>query len=100
MKNQKRALRRHHRERMLNKRRRQINEFWVDYTDPYRDQEWPEMAARYRLQTPHACSNPICCGNPRRTHKREVLTLQEQRNLLSFDEQIGDYCYGDSLVED
>jgi|AntRauTorcE11897_2_1112592.scaffolds.fasta_scaffold00046_89 hypothetical protein len=101
MKNKKRAIRRHHRERMLAKRYLQAKSY-RPYTVTHQD-EWDAferrcyLTAHHMLHTPCLCSNPVCCGNPRRLKSQESLTLQERRNVLSFEEQIGDA--DDILVE-
>lgn len=93
MKTMKRALRRHHRERMLKKRYNQLLNRWVYNNGPY-DDDWLYLVSRLRLHTPCGCSCPMC-GNPRRTGAdgtgNKSLTLQERRNLLSFEEQVGVY---------
>jgi hypothetical protein len=47
--------------------------------------KWKDMACNPKTvgkwaHTPHQCSSPGCCGNPRRTKGRNLLTAQELRN--------------------
>ena len=44
--------------------------------------------------TPHRCSSPICCGNPRHTVGRKVLTYQEKVSIITMNEE---YSNGDNI---
>ena len=63
----KRALRRHHRERLKRKRA----SYWLGYT-------WPmdERLLGMVVSTPHPCSS-YCCGNPRKWFGE--LSIQERK---------------------
>lgn len=64
-----RAWRRHQRERIKNKRIRQINSWWFGE----RVVDDPKFVGMM-IDTPHPCSGP-CCGNPRKHFG--LLTRQE-----------------------
>ena len=72
MKNRKRAMRRHHRERLLNKRK----DYW--------------SFGYLSLNTPCQCSCWMC-GNPRRRHKQ--ITKAEHIADIDFAEQCEDVGY-------
>lgn len=83
MKDRKRAIRRHHRERMLKKRYKQVKTWnWHKPTEEFFRQE-----TRYRLHTPCRCSCPMC-GNPRKFLNEK--TLDEVRNEISYEEFLKD----------
>lgn len=69
----KRAIRRHHRNRLL---KRYIYRVRQEINRTIIDDEYVNRRARYLLQTPHPCSCAMC-GNPRR-HFGER-TVQERR---------------------
>ena len=71
----KRAIRRHHRQRLLNKWIRRIY-IEIKQTKIGRETESIEQRARYLVQTPCPCSCAMC-GNPRK-HFGER-TIQERR---------------------
>lgn len=86
MKNMKRAIRRHHYERLKAKRHRIMNErYWFDDVP----EEQKKLIAAIEADTPKRQSSCLCCGNPRK-HLNET-TLQEYRNLISFEEEIGSW---------
>lgn len=69
-KSMKRALRRHHKDRLKKKRKH----YWFGYEEPMNDKMLGMVST-----TPHPCSGH-CCGNPRKWFGE--LTIQEKRNLL------------------
>ena len=82
-----RALRRHHRARMVN-RARALFARWGDTEEVIR-RNAPRLADNL------AWCSCYSCGNPRRHfgftvhgHSFEALTRQEMRNLLDFREQV------------
>lgn len=83
MKNMKRAIRRHHYSRLKNKRYLGLKQWnwWSGITEEFLIERSCRM-----ITTACGCSCTMC-GNPRR-HFGEI-TLQEQRNLLSFEEDMG-----------
>jgi len=90
MKNSKRAVRRHHVQRLKHRRRH----YW-GYGSPshgYLSSCPTEMDGTQLgkvVHTPHPCSCPSC-GNPRRHSwfKIERLTLQERKALDQYQEQL------------
>ena len=72
MKSYKRALRRHHRKRLQNKRRN----YW--HMQSWSDVEQLEKAIKQVIRTPKPCSCFIC-GNPRKFFQEK--TVQERRHL-------------------
>ena len=81
MKNMKRSVRRHHYARLKQKWRKKVS--WSWYYDRM-DHDDIEYHASTLTTTHTRCSCWMCC-NYRST---EGITLQEQKNLLSFEEQI------------
>ena len=77
-----RAERRHQAVRHM---RRRLKEDRNQHYDDLTCACWtdPRAMARFKEQ-PKVCSNPWCCGNPRRLRGRleERLTMQEKRALL------------------
>jgi len=75
------AQRRHHRNRLLAKRKR--DNYWgkKDFIDPTNQEDitWWEECMSAAVDTPHPCSRE-CCGNPRRFGRYEPkLTIQERK---------------------
>ena len=82
MKNMKRSVRRHHYERLKNNWYHKLMNTWYwDFTDY--NEEWVKERAASMTRTACTCSSCMGCINPR---KYEGITLQEQRNLLSFSD--------------
>ena len=84
MKDMKRAVRRGHYARLKKKWAKKLRNEWYwseDQVDEENVKRWSSMYTR----TQTVCSSCYGCINPR---KYEGLTLQEQRNLLSYEEQI------------
>lgn len=76
----KRAIRRHHRERLKQKRR----SYWMAF-DPYCDYPIVNNERVVRLiNTPTPCSCDLC-GNPRR-HFGEISKQEKIANLIMADE--------------
>ena len=72
----KRALRRHHYNRLYNK---MVSQDYYLYSDHYSLEE-RKQALKGMQNTRHRCSGR-CCGNPRKWENQ--LTMQERRNLLN-----------------
>lgn len=53
--------------------------FWAYYSEFGTPEEMPGHFGVLRKTRKH-CSNPCCCGNPRREKGRKRLTLQEIRH--------------------
>lgn len=90
-KESKRALRRHHRMRMIKRAMRKFREWSWNY-----DEEWVKRSALQSHSHMAVCSCNMCCNerrNPWLT-KKEKLTFQERRNLLTFEEEIEEYYRG------
>lgn len=88
MKNTKRALRRHHRERIRKAREEQLKQWHFHPSDDLEARKkWIYNASRFMINTCPNCSCPMC-GNPRRHFS--VITRQEQRNKLNFEEEVND----------
>lgn len=86
MKDMKRSIRRHHYARLKNNWYHELMNSWYwDFTN-YTEDELRERAA-FMTRTACTCSTCMGCINPR---KYEGITLQEKRNLLSFNEFIVD----------
>jgi hypothetical protein len=66
-KNKRRALRRHHYERLKHSRRY----YWGRWPNRDLGRSWPMTEGNLGVvaRTPKTCSNPDCCGNPRRVGK-------------------------------
>jgi hypothetical protein len=78
----KRALRRHHRDRMKNKTRDRIKRNWLLI-----DREPPDKVVGIQATTKCLCSGH-CCGNPRKHFNRK--TTQELKKDLDYKEWL---CY-------
>jgi hypothetical protein len=79
-----RALRRHHRARMIRKTYRMSkNIYWA-----YPKEDWDYWWVRRTYKNRKVCSCPSC-GNPRR-HFSEI-TLAEAKNKDSMEDQLVDY---------
>jgi hypothetical protein len=93
----KRALRRHHRKRIIAKFRRIINHWWMDRIDK---DEWALMTAS-RGSIGCGCD---CCGNPRRKGKgygESTLTIQERKEEENAKDQLNkEYEYINGCVVD
>ena len=85
MKNMKRALRRHHAERIKRNFYKELKQWEYYHTDPEEHEQWMRTYASRRVNTSSMCSCWMC-GNPRKYFGH--LTLQEERHLLSFDEEV------------
>ena len=81
MKNMKRSVRRHHYARLKQKWKKVNSWSWYNNRS---DEEWYKIYAA-RLATTHTNCSCWMCGNCR---KLEGITLQEKRNMLSFEEQV------------
>tara|TARA_S200002703_G_scaffold154371_1_gene157065 strand:- start:227 stop:520 length:294 start_codon:yes stop_codon:yes gene_type:complete len=87
MKNMKRALRRHHYDRLKKKWKKKLRNDWFWTPESINDDLITRWVGSYtRTQT--VCSSCLGCINPR---KYESVTLQEQCNMLSFEEQMNEY---------
>ena len=79
MKSKKRALRRHHKERL---KKNLVKNSWFDHI------ESDESASRL-VDNLATCSDPYCCGNERkRSNSKKHKSHQEQRFIDSADEQL------------
>jgi hypothetical protein len=83
------ALNRHHRNRIFEKRKRQERQ-WVHTDEPIVNtiegpvdrEDWVSRKARHRINTGTLCSCPMC-GNPRKYAKgKENRTFQELKNEM------------------
>ena len=79
MKNKGRAVRRHHRERLIKNRKN----YW-GYGNGWLEKEMPTENYNTLVNTPCVCSCWMC-GNPRRRHKQ--ITKAEHQADLDFAEQ-------------
>ena len=86
MKNMKRSVRRHHYARLKKKWDRRIRNEWYYGSEPI-DEDLIGIWTAIRSRTQTDCSSCIGHINPRVYHGG---TLQEKRNLLSFEEQMND----------
>lgn len=77
-----RARRRAHKERIKARANRRAKQ-------NFRDWDWsPEGMSKWAQQhasCPKSCSNPICCGNPRKLGER---TVAEMKSDLTLNEEL------------
>lgn len=83
MSTNRRAIRRHERQRIFAKRKKQNR---LHVLDIQSDTSWVEKDARRRIDTGKICSCHLC-GNTRRYHgnSKRTLTRQELNALYSFN---------------
>lgn len=84
MKNMKRALRRHHRARLLQREIRRFKDNMFEWDGGVWGEEYMMSNCRIGINTPQRCSC-VCCGNPRR-HFNE-LTMQERKANQIFKDR-------------
>ena len=64
------------------------SEPWELHTHPFDNAEVPYNCLGMYRKTQVYCSNPYCCGNPRKRRGALQLTLAEQKDLISSREQL------------
>lgn len=89
----KRSMRRHHYARIKKKWEKTVR--WSWYYNLTEDEWFPSIAAR--LTTTHTNCSCWMCRNDR---QNEGITLQERRNLLSYNEQILDGAIVQRIEQD
>lgn len=68
--------------------RRIIKESWLPMSPIFKVLLSSEKFIGRMASAPTTCSNPFCCGNPRRGYKgKKALTLQEQKQISNNDEE-------------
>jgi hypothetical protein len=92
MSNSKRAIRRHHRERLNRRTRHIITQVW-SWMRSAKDEDWADNFIRRHRDNMSANRYCQCCGNPRNKKRSwlkgyDRLTLQEQRQLDSEHDQL------------
>ena len=88
-----RQYRRHHKFRIRNKVKKIIKETWQignSFSEDRYD-EWIELLVRKMEKSRPLCSNPLCCGNPRRMIGRKVLTRREKTAILNEQEELEEF---------
>lgn len=86
MKNMKRSIRRHHFARIKKKWYNTVKNDW--FWEPENiNEEWMQLISSFLTTTHTTCSTCLGHLNPR---VYEGGTLQEKRNLLSFNEELED----------
>lgn len=64
------------------------SEPWELHTHPFDNAEIPHVCLGQYRKTQVFCSNPYCCGNPRKQRGTCQLTPAERRALISAREQL------------
>ena len=70
-------------EKNIKERYRKILKYVLDWED---ESEKPDVVGRW-AHAPASCSDPYCCGNPRRQRGRKNLTKQEKLVILRENEE-------------
>lgn len=87
MKNNKRAIRRHHYRRLKKKRK---------YNWGHDDIHWPmeDSLMGFAANTPKPCSKTWCCGNPRELYGKPVSEIKDEQHI---EGEIQDFYGGKSM---